>query len=145
MLNIKNLTKNNHHECWLKKPQHGYLFRLYANIPSKYEKLNDECFKKGNLSSHVERYTCTIQEEEINTCYLKSKRNNYINPICRLCKQQNETIQHVVVSCPSISASMYSSFHHDKVAYVINKQMLTCKRDEKVYLQEFHQEDSIEV
>ena len=116
--------------------QHRYLFRLYDNIPNKNEKLDKEWLKKGSLSSHLERYICAIQEEEINTCYLKSKRNNN-NPICRLCKQQNETIQHVVASYPSIIASMYLAFHHDKVAYVIYKQMLTSKRDKKVYVQEF--------
>ena len=86
-------------------------------------------------SSHIEGYIYAIQEKEINTCYLKSKINSNINPICRLCKQQNETIQHVVASCPSISASMYLPFHHDKVAYVIYKQMLTSKHDKKVYVQ----------
>ena len=40
---------------------------------------------------------------------------------------------------------MYLPFRHDKVAYVIFKQMLTSKRDEKVYVQEFYKNDSIEV
>ena len=144
-INIKNQIKNNHHECWLKKSQHGYLFRSYDNIPNKNEKLDKEWLKKGNLSSHVEGYICAIEEEEINTHYLKSKRNNNINAICRLCKQQNEISQHVVASCPFISASMYLPFLHDKVAYFIYKQILTSKRDEKVYVQEFYKDDSIEV
>ena len=121
------------------------MFRSYDSIPNKNEKLNNECLKKGNLSSHVEGYICAIQEEEINTHYLKSKRNNNINRICRLCKQQNQTIQHVVASCPSISASMYFPLCHDKVTYVIYKQMLTSKRDEMVHVQEFDKDDSIEV
>ena len=120
-VNIKNQIKNNHHECWLKKSQHGYLFRPYDNIPNKNVKLTNKWLKKRNLSSHIEGYICPIQERKINTRYLKSKRNNNINPICRLSKQQNETIQHVVASCPSISASMYLPFSHDKVAYIIYK------------------------
>ena len=127
-LNIKNQIKNNYHECWLKKSQQDYFFRSYDNIPNKNEKLNNEWLKKGNLTSRIEGYICAIQEEEINTCYLKSKRNNDINPICRLWKQQNKTIQHIVASCPSISASMYLPFCHDKVAYVIYKHMLIAKR-----------------
>ena len=121
------------------------MFRSYDNIPNKNEKLNNEWLNEGNLSSHVEGYISAIQEEEINTCYLKSKRNNNINSICRLCKQQNETIQHVVASCPSVSASMYLPFCHDKVSYVIYKEMLTSKCDEKVYVQESYKDDSIEV
>ena len=107
-------------------------------------KLTNKWLKKRNLSSHIEGYICPIQERKINTRYLKSKRNNNINPICRLSKQQNETIQHVV-ACPSISASMYLPFRHDKVAYIIYKQMLTNKQDEKVHVQEFYKDDSIEV
>ena len=121
------------------------MFRSYDNIPNKNEKLKNEWLKKGNLSSHIEGYICAIQEEEINTHYLKSKRNNNINPICRLCKQQNETIQHIVASCPSISASVYLPLRHDEVAYIIYKQMLTNKQDEKVHVQEFHKDDSIDV
>ena len=142
-LNIKNQIKNNHHECWLKKSQHGHLSRPYDNIPNMNEKLNNEWLKKGNFSSHVEGYICTIQEEETNTHYLKLQRNSNINPVRRSCKQQNETIQHVVASCPSISVSMYLSFRHDQVAYFIYKQMLTGKLEGYVYVQEFCKDDSV--
>ena len=40
---------------------------------------------------------------------------------------------------------MYLPFRHDKVAYAICKQMLTSKRDENVYLQEFYKDVSVEV
>ena len=40
---------------------------------------------------------------------------------------------------------MYLPFPHAKVAYVIYKQMLTSKRNEKVYVQEFYKDDSIEM
>ena len=89
--------------------------------------------KERKLSSPIDEYICVIQEKEINTRY-SNKNNNNISPICRLCKQQIETIQHVVTLCPSISASMYLPFCHDKVAYVIYIQMLTSKCDEKVYV-----------
>ena len=98
-LNIKNQMKNNHHECWLKKSQHHYLFRSYDNIPNKNEKLHNEWLKKGKLSSHIEGYTCAIQEEEINTRYLKLKKiitstrsADYVNSKMRLC---NMYLHHV--------------------------------------------------
>ena len=40
---------------------------------------------------------------------------------------------------------MYLPFRHNKVPCVIYKQMLTSKRDEKVHVQEFYKDDSIEV
>ena len=40
---------------------------------------------------------------------------------------------------------MYVPFRHHKVAYIIYKQMLTDKQDEKVHVQKFYKDDSIEV
>ena len=117
------------------------MFRWYDNILKKNEKLNNEWWKKGNLSSHLEGYIWAIQEEEINTRYLKSKRNDNIN----ISSTQRESIQHAVASFPSISESRYLPFRHDKVVYTIYEQMLTSKRDKNVYVQDFYKDDSIKV
>ena len=55
------------------------LIGFYMRATLALNGLNNEWLKKGNLSLHVEGYICAIQEEEINTRYLKSKRNNNIN------------------------------------------------------------------
>ena len=50
------------------------MLESYDNIPNNNQKLNNEWLKKGNLSLHVEEHKHAIQEEEINTHYLKSKK-----------------------------------------------------------------------
>ena len=62
-----------------------------------------------------------IQEEEINTNNLKSKRDkkHNINPKCRLCHAEKETIQHIIAACPKLSTSMHLPVRHNKVAKII--------------------------
>ena len=50
------------------------MLESYDNIPNNNQKLNNEWLKKGDLSLHVVEYKHAIQEEEINTHYLKKKK-----------------------------------------------------------------------
>ena len=64
--------------------------------------------------------------------YSQSKRRNIYEPpgckererkqickFCRLCKTENETIHHIIVCYPKLSASMHLPVRHDKVVKVI--------------------------
>lgn len=86
--------------------------------------------KRSSFSSHVEGYICAIQEEELQTNALKAKRakESEISPICRLCKHNKETIQHVIASCPRLSASMYLPLRHNKVANIIYQNLVSKSR-----------------
>ena len=100
---IKQKMKENHLQTWLKNPQHGYLFRNRNDRNQVNESATHLWLKKSSFSSHVEGYLSAIQEEEIFTRSLKSKRltNEHINPNCILCGNQKETIQHIIASCPN--------------------------------------------
>ena len=50
---------------------------------------------------------------------------------CRVCHQENETIQHLLACCPRLSISMYLPVRHNAVAMVIYK-MLTKIQDNTV-------------
>ena len=106
---IKQKMKENHTQTWLKKPQHGYLFRNREDSSQVNESATHLWLKKSSFLSHVEGYISAIQEEEIFTRSLKSKRltDENINPNCRLCGNQKEIIQHIIAPCPNLSASMY--------------------------------------
>ena len=82
--------------------------------------------KKSAFSSHVEGYLSAIQEEEIFTRSLKSKRlpDEHINPNYRLCGNQKETIQYIIASCPNLSASMYLPLRHNKFTDVIYQNIV---------------------
>ena len=118
---LKKCIKENHKKTWISKPQHGYLYRSYGTIPNIDKGYQHRWLSKSNFSSHVEGYIFAIQEEEIYTNLLKSKRqpNLGTNPQCRLCRNTSENIQHVLASCPRLSTSFYLPFRHNTVAKYI--------------------------
>ena len=96
-------------QAWKEKPQHGYLMRTREDLTQKNETASNAWMKRSTFSSHVEGYLCAIQEEEIFTNALKSRRvkDVEVDANCRRCRNSKETIQHVVSACPRLSASMY--------------------------------------
>ena len=124
----KQQLKDLHEEYWLKKKQHGYLFTKRKNVQDVNIELTHAWHKNSNFSSHVQGYICAIQEEEINTRHLKYKRSEgkgEIDPKCRLCHTQDESIHHIVASCPMLSASMYLPLRHDQVAKDVYRKLVT--------------------
>ena len=147
-LQIKKKMKDNHLNAWIAKPQHGYLFRTRSSVKNTNETHTNAWMKKSSFSSHVEGYICAIQEEELQTNALKAKRTpeNDVNPLCRLCKGSKETIQHVVASCPRLSASMYLPFRHNKVANIVYQKILqNSNKEERHPIQDVYVDDNIEV
>ena len=146
--NIKDEIKKRHVTTWNNKPQHGYLFRTRQKVARENENLSNTWMKKSSFSSHVEGYLCAIQEEEISTASLRSKRSNKedINPNCRLCKSNRETIQHVVATCPKLSASMYLPMRHNKVCNVIYQNIIQKNtKSERMPIQSYYSNTDIDV
>ena len=113
--------KQNHVHAWIEKPQHGYLMRTRVKVENCDATLTNAWMKKSTFSSHVEGYLCAVQEEEIFTNALKTKRlkDHETKAYCRLCKRNKETIQHIIAACPRLSISMYLPWRHNKVANII--------------------------
>ena len=118
---VKEKMKENHLTAWIEKPQHGYLMRTRENVEEGQETATNAWLKKSTFSSHVEGYLCAVQEEEIFTNALKTKRlkEEPSRANCRLCKSNKETIQHIIAACPRLSVSMYLPWRHNKVANVV--------------------------
>ena len=71
-----NKDEKNHTGYWLKKPQHGYVFRKQHAEPEYNKKSSNSWLKATGVSSHVEGYICGIQEQEINTRKLQKSRED---------------------------------------------------------------------
>ena len=86
---------------WICKKQHGYLQCSRKNIPNVDQNNTKIYLKKALLSSQVEWYFFTIQEEEVNTNLLVPKRDGQKNrnANCRIFKKEKERIQRVSTSC----------------------------------------------
>ena len=100
--------------------------------------------KKSTVTFHIEGYNFAIQEEEINTNLLVAKRDGDRNTNCRLCKKEKKSIQHVISSCPKLSASMNLPLRHDKVAKVIYDAIIDRKNQKKA-IAEIYSEGSKEI
>ena len=144
---IKKEMKRSHYNSWLGKIQHGYLFKQRHNIKELDESATNAWLKHSTVSSHVEGYICAIQEEEINTKLLNHKRKKEgTNPKCRVCHNQNESIQHIIACCPKLSASMYLPVRHNEVARVVYENLIS--KETKVRMksiQEVYSDDEIEL
>ena len=64
---IKTRMQKNNKENWLKKPQHGYLSNSIKEDQEIDQQVSCQWLKEGKFTSHVERFLCAIQEQEINT------------------------------------------------------------------------------
>ena len=72
--------------------------------------------------------------------------DKHINPNCRLCGNQEETIQHIIASCPNLNTSMHLPLRHNKVANVIY-QNIAPKEEEKCRqpIREFYCNEQIKI
>ena len=119
-----------------------------TGIKSIHFKYFSAWMKKSSFSSHVEGYICAIQEEELQTNALKQKRepDSNISPQCRLCKNNKETIQHVIAGCSRLSASMYLPLRHNKVANIVYQSIIQKSTNGNRHpVQDIYVDDNIEV
>jgi hypothetical protein len=147
-MQIKHKMKEYHLKVWNDKKQHGYLFRTRNIVEQINEDLTNAWMKKSSFSSHVEGYVCAIQEEEIFTNDMKAKRmkQDQLNPNCRMCKSNKESIQHVIAACPKLSASMYLPWRHNKVANIVYQNIIAKETESKRRsIQEVYVDADIEV
>ena len=106
---LKNEIILNHYKTWLSKVRHDYLEKTTKNVSKVDKERANKWLFNAPFFSHVEGYLFAIQEEEIHTNDLKSKRDKKlnVNPKCRLCHAEKERIQHIIAACPKLSTSMY--------------------------------------
>ena len=126
---IKNELKKFNKGRWFEKPIHGYLPKKQEQIPNVDKRYSYAWLKSNSLTSEVENYICTLQEQEIYTNARRklhetnlSKKEN-IDAACRLCKKNDETVEHILTACPQISSSLYLEVRHNYVAELIYKEL----------------------
>ena len=122
--------KGEHLRKWKTKPLHGYLSHKIEKNTEIDQKSTPEWMNTG-ITSHAEGYVLAMQEQEIAMrAMIKRRQKDDALPIkCRLCKGQEETVFHVLGSCPSLSSNLYTDHHHDKLGEIIVQEIL---RDDQV-------------
>jgi len=116
---------------WEEKAVHGYFLRKLREINQSidYAKTWGR-LKSGTLTSDVESYICSLQEQEVNTREAQKRHEKDIlkkqnmNSSCRMCKNREENLQHILGVCPAISTNLYLNSRHNPVAETVYFEFL---------------------
>jgi len=109
---------------WEEKHLHGkYPKRLNDKDVDKLQ--TNKWLKTSGLKAETEGFVIAAQDQCIKTNYYRNKiLNNESNPMCRICNQYPETIDHVVAGCPELAKIEYTHRGHDKAAKYIHWKLL---------------------
>ena len=134
---IKEQTKTEHFDLWQNKVTYGYLhIKILENKDVNVQATNQ--WLKSNMSSHVEGYITTMQEQELNTKDAIKRKENHpekkgkLDNTCRLCKKSTQTFFHLISGCPEISTSLYLYIRHNAIAKTILKAVIQEEKDNRV-------------
>jgi hypothetical protein len=71
-------------------------------------------WKVGDINGETESVIMAAQDQAISTNYFKKKIFKQIESRCRLCKEYEEIIDHLISGCPTLAKNEYI-IRHDKV------------------------------
>ena len=63
-------------------------------------------------------------------CIKKKIEKPDVSPMCRLCREREETVSHITAECKKLAQNQSQNWRHDKVAQLVHWNL--CK---KIYLQ----------
>ena len=91
--------------------------QLPCNLDKKLVDMEQAChwLKSSDINGGTESTIVAAQDQAIGTNYLKNKiLKEEIESKCQLCKQHEETINHLTSGCPIFAKNEYL-MRHDKV------------------------------
>ena len=102
---------------WKEMPLYGQFAR------QSEDQRNDEtwtCLKEGELKREKGSLIIAAQVQAIRTNYVKATINrSQDDPKCKMCKQNNETMSHIVSGCLKLAQKEYKK-RHDNVARAVH-------------------------
>ena len=74
---------------------------------------------RGTLKRETESLLAAAQNQAIRTNYQRAKiERDETSPLCRMCKQADETVSHIVSECSKLAPTEYKG-RHDKLAAAV--------------------------
>ena len=111
---FKNRRSNEHLEAWRDKPLHGQFIRELDDCIDLQQQWS--WLHNSNLKKETGWLVMAAQDQAISTNYIKANIfHQGCSSQCRLCGSNNETVDHILSSCPVIAQSHYKH-RHDEVA-----------------------------
>ena len=123
--NVKERKRKEHKDRRTGKVTHGYLQkRIEADQNIDTEKTNQ--WLNLRFTSHIEGYVSAIQGQEIETKRREKnpeiKRN--MNTKCRACNKFDESVFHLICSCPALAPTLYLNMRHNQVARILYQEII---------------------
>ena len=91
---------------------------------------------QSDLKVQTEATICAAQEQALRTNYTKNKIDNTSEkPLCRMCGERGETVQHIICECKKLAQREYKR-RHDTVAKLVHWKLCekhNLERKEKWY------------
>ena len=93
---IKTLTRNNDTRQWEKELKERKIIKFYKEGKDKLK--YEYCYRNNINSSFLARARLNaLRLEEA-----KARGNKYYDSICKLCRQEEEDLQHFLIECPKL-------------------------------------------
>ena len=91
---------------------------------------------QSDLKVQTEATICAAQEQALRTNYINNKIDKTSeNPLCRMCGERGETVQHIICECKKLAQREYKR-RHDTVAKLVHWKLCekhNLERKEKWY------------
>ena len=77
-------------------------------IPEEIDKdLSWKWLVQSDLKVQTEATICAVQEQALRINYTKNKIDKTLeNPLCRMCAERGETVQHIICECKKLAQHM---------------------------------------
>ena len=117
----KEKMKRKRTEDWSGKQLHGQFKRVTDNLSD----VSWEWTRTGELKKETEGLIFAAQDQALRTNTAKARiENQNVSSKCRMCGSHDETVQHILCSCPKLAQTEYKK-RHDVVGWVIHWEV--CK------------------
>ena len=118
----KNEFKRSYHTeiktKWREKRMYGQFVREMSEEVDK--ELSWQWITRGDLKVQTEATIFAAQEQALRTNYVKNKIDKTPeSPLCRMCGERGETVQHIVCECSKLAQREYKR-RHDNIAKLIH-------------------------
>ena len=98
---------------------------------------------KGNLKKETEGLLIAAQDQALRTNKIKAKIDKiHDDPKCRMCKEGEESVTHVISQCKMLAETEYKS-RHDNIAKAVHWEL--CKKNGLDYVEKWydHEPESV--
>ena len=108
-----------HEKKLLEMKLHGNYFEQQEKLPDIDLELSRRWLSSSFLRYETESLICAAQEQVLATNHIRTKIwGTSESSLCRLCKEQNETVHHIVSGCKMLCATQYLHRHNQVARYL---------------------------